>query len=133
MAGLGLIRFDQDVRKTPRRLKGVEQRSELADVLQAMPSLSWHRVLRQLLVVPRERVWDVHGARAERDDGRNVRTERVADHHELSGLDMPPPQDRTVGFDVLLAQDLDSLEHLRESRSRQLAFLVEQVAHRYQQ
>lgn len=92
-----------------------KQRSELADALQAVPALSRHRLLGHMLVMPRERVRDMHAPRAKRDDRRDIGTERVADHHELAWLNVPAAEHRAVGLDVLFAQDLDSLEQVRET------------------
>src|SRR3546814_2640841 len=65
---------------------------------------------------------------AEREHRRDVRTQRVADHQELRGLDVELLQQACVRRRVFLADDLDAPEQVGHARIAHLGLLVEQVA-----
>src|SRR5689334_7240913 len=85
-------------------------------------------ILAYFLVRPGDLVWDVDRATAELDHRDDVRAQRVADHHELLGLDPSALKDSPVGLLVFLADDLDAEKEVAKTRARELALLVEQVA-----
>src|SRR5205807_1097293 len=97
----------------------IQERFQAGNALQPVPAFARHFLVRYLLVVPRQRVWDVDAAGAGGDDRDDVRAERVADHHELF----------EVGGGDSAARDLDRrLEHRERERLHAVAVEVE-VAH----
>ncbi len=53
--------------------------------------------------------------------------ERIANHHGRLGQNAPPTEDLRINLRSLLGHDLHPVEHLAQSRLRQLAFLVDQI------
>src|SRR5438309_819094 len=105
-----------------------ENCTHLPDACEPPPPLPWKRLLVHMLELPGHHVRDVDGEGAKLDDRHHVRPERVADHHELFGLDAAALEHSAIGVRVLLAEDLDAEKHLAQPRPGELALLVEQVA-----
>src|SRR5450756_1625462 len=68
----------------------LKERPELADAAKPVPTRRRQRVVGQVLVIPGHVVRDVDGPSAQLNYGRDVRAQRVADHHELCRLDATP-------------------------------------------
>src|SRR5690606_4679163 len=80
------------------------------------------------LVRPGGVVRHVDAPTAKRQHRCDVRTQRVADHHEAVGRQVELLQQPRVGGRVLLADDLDAPEQAGQPAVADLRFLVEQVA-----
>src|SRR5438132_11615445 len=101
-----------------------ENCTHLPDACEPPPPLPWKRLLVHMLELPGHHVRDVDGEGAKLDDRHHVRPERVADHHELFGLDAAPLEHSAIGVRVLLAEDLDAEKPLAQPRPVELALLV---------
>src|SRR5438445_10112902 len=97
-----------------RDLELFERGRQLPDRGERAPALHRQLILGHVFVVPGHLVRNVKRMRAQRHDRHDVRTQRVADHHEVLGLDATAVEHTAIRLDVLLAEDLDSEEHLTQ-------------------
>src|SRR5438132_12489527 len=88
-----------------------ENCTHLPDACEPPPSMPRKRILLNMLELPGHLVRNVDGERAKLDDRHHVRPERVADHHELFGLDAAALEHTAIGFDVFLAEALNAEKH----------------------
>ena len=79
-------------------------------------------------VAPCHMVGDVYGIGADLQHGQNVRTGRIADHHELSARQSEFLHKPGIAFLILFAHYFDMFEVVTQSRSLQFMLLVEEIA-----
>ena len=115
----GRRRYDASAARSRRQ---IGDRRQLVEVL----------VVVDVLVLPQQRVGDVDGVGAERQDGQDVAAHGVADHAEPLGRDVDGRQDAGIRVGVLLQHDLDVVEVVGQPRGRDLAHLVHEVTLRDQ-
>ena len=85
---------------------------------------------RNTFVNPCGLIRDVDGVGAQRNHRQDIGFQRIADHQELTGIQIISLEDSLVGDLVLIRNDLDAPKSFSQTRLCEFCFLVEEVSFR---